>query len=277
MTLNGFITTKRNVSIHYHIKPNNKSLAYFTALKFRSNPYLNSTHFLFDLWNIFCPKDLRTESNESFYVFFVNMSHTIDYKGFVGFGVKELNEKEFKYFCQGNETNLTHYLDRENRANLSSEISTRVILSGCYYADKLTGIYSSYGMEILETTNTTHTQCKSNHLTQFAGGWLTVPSGINFDDVFAHASFLDNITIYMTVIVISTLYITLSIWTQHMDKKDELKTTIRTLPEIDDIYFYEIIFYTGSGLNAGTHSNVNICTLFLFKINTFFIKEYFKG
>ena len=62
----------------------------------------------------------------------------------------------------------------------------------------------------------------------------------------------------MTVIVISLLYILLFIWSRYMDKKDELKKQIYILPdnENDDIYFYEILFYTGLSLNSGTDSNV---------------------
>lgn len=56
LILNGFLINKNNVSIHYHIKPNNRKLGYFAAIKFGSNPYLNSTYKLFDLWKIFCPK-----------------------------------------------------------------------------------------------------------------------------------------------------------------------------------------------------------------------------
>ena len=69
LKLNGFITPKNNVSIHYHIKPNNNndtnnnnnndsfnSVGYFAALKFGGNPYLNSTFQSFDMWNIFCPQ-----------------------------------------------------------------------------------------------------------------------------------------------------------------------------------------------------------------------------
>ena len=265
LTLNGFLINKNNVSIHYHIKPNNKQLGYFTTLKFGSNPHLNSTFVSFDMWNIFCPNDLKNESSELFHIFFANMSHTINFKGFVGFGIKELNTKEFKYFCSTNMkkeikmVDLLNNLDLDIKTNFSSFVSTRVILSGCYYVDKLTGSYSSNGMEVLNTTNTTHTQCRSNHLTQFAGGWITVPSGINFNDVFARASFLDNITIYMTCIVITLFYFILFIWTQYMDNKDKLKTNIKILNDLDysdDIYFYEIIFYTGNRFNAGTKSNI---------------------
>jgi hypothetical protein len=206
---------------------------------------------------------MRTENNQSFYVFFTNMSYTINFKGFVGSGIKELNPKEFQYFCSKsnhsfNSTELFQNLNASEAANFTFSISTRVILSGCYYINPSTGVYSSFGMEVLETTNTSFTQCISNHLTQFAGGWITVPSGINFNEVFANASFLQNITIYMTVIVMCTLYVILLMFTCYMDKKDKIKNMIKLFPDNqpDDIYFYEVIFYTGARPFSGTDSNV---------------------
>lgn len=190
------------------------------------------------------------------------MTHTVQFKGFVGFGIKELTKYEFDEFCIIKEKDSMNILGLFKQTNFTSSISTRVLLSGCYYIDKLTGSYFSNGMEVLETSNTTHTNCISNHLTQFAGGWITVPSGINFNDVFAKASFLDNITIYMTVIVCAIIYSILFIWTKYMDKKDKLKSQIKLLTNdllnSNDIYFYEIIFYTGNRLNAGTRSNVKL-------------------
>lgn len=187
------------------------------------------------------------------------MSHSIGFQGFVGIGIKELSSSEFQSYCQSNLTNYTLAdLETQNKTLFTSQIATRLILSGCYYIDPLTGLYSSHGMEVLESTSLSFTQCTSNHLTQFAGGFITLPSGINFSDVFAHASFLQNITIYMTVILLSLLYILLFIWSRYMDKRDELKTRVYSLPdnENDDIYFYEILFYTGARFNAGTDSNV---------------------
>ncbi len=204
---------------------------------------------------------MRTELNESFYVLFANMSHSVKFQGFVGIGIKELSLSEFQFFCQTNPTNITlDNLDTQNKINFSFPIFSRLILSGCYYADPLTGLYSSFGMEVLETTNLSFTQCTTNHLTQFAAGFITLPNGIDFNYVFAHASFSDNVTIYATVITLSTLYILLFIWAFNMDKKDNQKTMINIMPEneCDDVYFYEILFYTGSRLNAGTDSIVNI-------------------
>ena len=110
------------------------------------------------------------------------MSYTIQFQGFVGFGIKELNNLEFQLFCNKSTnytftaTDLANNLNVKETVNFTSSVSTRIILSGCYYIDPSTGLYSSYGMEILESTNMTFTQCISYHLTQFAGGWITVPS-----------------------------------------------------------------------------------------------------
>ena len=212
---------------------------------------------------------MRTEFNESFYVLF---SHSVQFQGFVGIGIKELSLSELKFFCQMNPTNITlDNLNTQNKINFSSPISSRLILSGCYYADPLTGQYSSFGMEVLETTNLSFTQCTTNHLTQFAAGFITLPNEIDFNYVFTHASFAANITIYTTVIALSILYILLFIWAFNKDKKDKKKTMIYIIPdnEYDDVYFYEILFYTGTRLNAGTDSIVIIYTniyLYLIKI-----------
>jgi len=189
------------------------------------------------------------------------MSHSIDFQGFVGIGIKELSQTEYQFYCYMNKTNFTlTNLETQNKTEFTSRLATRVILSGCYYTDPATGIYSSYGMEVLETTNTSMTQCISNHLTQIAGGFIALPSGINFNDVFANASFLDNITIYMTVIVMVTLYVIFFIWARYQDQKDKIKNAIKILPdnEPDDIYFYEIVFYTGARPFSETDSNVSL-------------------
>lgn len=56
------------------------------------------------------------------------------------------------------------------------------------------------------------TQCRTHHLTAFAAGFFVVPNPIDFDYIFAKASFEDNITIYMTVIITLSLYLLLLIW-----------------------------------------------------------------
>ncbi len=100
LTLDGFMISTKNVSIHYQLKPTNLLVGYFVALRFGSNPYLNRTIQLFDMFQIFCPlNDLTRENNDSFYTLFANMSKTINFTGFIGIGIKQLGTSEFTYYC----------------------------------------------------------------------------------------------------------------------------------------------------------------------------------
>jgi len=243
LTLDGFIIPNSNVSIHYQLKPTNLTIGYFIALKFGSNPYLNKTIQLFDMFQIFCPlNDLKKENSESFYTLFANMSKTLNFTGFIGIGIKQLSNNEFIYYCINKSNYSINKIDNQNPVHSTGNISVRVYLSGCYYINKLTGLYSSYGMEVLTTTNTTHTQCISNHLTEFASGWIVVPNEINFNYVWANVSFSQNKTIYITVIVIIIIYFILLIWAQIIDKYDMNKLEIKSFSsnKSDDIYFYEV-------------------------------------
>jgi len=157
-----------------------------------------------------------------------------------------------------------------NTKGFTENFWLRIFSAGCYYLDTHTNMWSSYGMEILSDTNLTHTHCQSNHLTTFAGGFLVLPPSIDFNYVWANASFLQNPVIYSTVIALICLYILLGIWSRWMDSKDDQKqgfTVIFTENSefcLDErakngskYYAYEMIVYTGSRPNAGTKSNVS--------------------
>jgi hypothetical protein len=48
------------------------------------------------MFQIFCPlNDLTRENNDSFYTLFANMSKTINFKGLIGIGIKQLSTNEF--------------------------------------------------------------------------------------------------------------------------------------------------------------------------------------
>ena len=70
------------------------------------------------------------------------------------------------------------------------------------------------------------TQCFSSHLTTFAGGFLVLPTPINWSYVFAHADFTRNLTVYLTVISLSVLYLLLVIYARYKDRKDVEKVRI---------------------------------------------------
>lgn len=106
-----------------------------------------------------------------------------------------------------------------------------MFLSGCYYFDRNELKWSSNGVEVLEETNETHTVCESDHLTEFAGGFIVLPNPIDFNYVFANASFTRNPIIYSTVIFLTCLYILLAIICVYADKHDEKKTQINVLKD----------------------------------------------
>jgi hypothetical protein len=75
-------------------------------------------------------------------------------------------------------------------------------------------------MKVGYLTNHYETQCFSTHLTTFAGGFLVLPSPINWNYVFANADFNRNKTIYLTVICVSILYLLIIVYAHSKDKKD---------------------------------------------------------
>ena len=190
------------------------------------------------------------------------MSQVNGFKGFVGYSIRELSSTEMSKYCNGTLWLLNPSII-ENKANFTSDFMVRAYSSGCYYYDANTGKWSSYGMEIHEDTNLEKTHCSSVHLTSFAGGLVILPSAINFEYVFAHASFIQNPIVYSTVILVTCLYILFAIWARYMDKLDLLKLNIILMADNypNDRYFYELIVSTGNRSEAGTRSLVrlNIC------------------
>ncbi len=175
--------------------------------------------------------------------------------------IKQLNPKEFNYYCYlSNQTDLNGLDTNKNNSKFTANVSTRVILSGCYYVNKDTGIYSSYGMEILEESNTSFIKCISNHLTEFASGWITVPNSIDFDFVWVNASFDKNVTVYSLVIGICLAYLMLLLLTINLDRMDEYESVIRSLPsnKQDDTYFFHLVFKAPIG-------SINLKVIFFYK------------
>jgi hypothetical protein len=278
--INGFLSSGfnlkgPNVSLHLQIKPENKSRAYLSLIKFGQNPSFNSSSQNYDLLSIFCPSDLKQEKNDSFYYIFTNMSQTSSYKklssNYVGYSIFDFDPNLLN--CQNKSLNSLENLLNLTQTQINSSFSLntslwlRTFSSGCYFLNK-TNFWSSHGMEIFEDTNLTHTHCVTNHLTTFAGGFVVLPSEINFDNVWANASFLQNPVIYSTVIALICLYIILAIWARWVDRKDEEKMGVSIIPTFlrgqkinernpkESNYIYEIIVCTGGKLNAGTKSKV---------------------
>ncbi|KAK4308839.1 hypothetical protein Pmani_019486 [Petrolisthes manimaculis] len=78
-------------------------------------------------------------------------------------------------------------------------------VSSCLFFNKETLSWSSEGCRVVGA-NTTITTCACNHLTSFGSGFFVAPNAIDFSYVFANAGFLDNLTIYLTLIISLALY-----------------------------------------------------------------------
>ncbi|CAH1793770.1 unnamed protein product [Owenia fusiformis] len=144
--------------------------------------------------------------------------------------------------------------------NATGEFSIKTFQRSCSSFDPTQNKYTDYGMVVQPKTGTDSSlKCASTHLTTFAGGWVVAPNTIDWDFVFANMDFAKNLTIYIFMIVIFTLYILVAIWARRQDKKDILKLGVTPLADNDprDKYYYEVIVYTGLRQNCGTKSKVN--------------------
>jgi hypothetical protein len=114
-------------------------------------------------------------------------------------------------------------------------------------------------MEILSSSTIEYTYCQTNHLTELTSGANQIIPTLNFNYIWAHASFLQNLTVYLTAIIMTSIYVILMIITRQLDKKDEKKLGLCRLPNYWHYnYLYEVIVYTGMRPESATDSNVCI-------------------
>ena len=262
----------KNVSLQLQLQPVDLTnlIGYLFLVRFGNIPTLTPTTKSFDFARIFCPNQLQTDSNDKFYQFFLNMTAVNGFNGKLGFGLRELTNSEMQQYCSNNTNNGSIVVTNPPLvANPSVDITFnrsltfRSITSGCYYMVSNTTKWATDGLEVIEDgTNSTSVHCISSHLTEFAGGFLVLPEPIDFDSVFANASFDKNPLIYATVITIIALFILCSILCYFLDKRDLSKTGICILEDedqlygLEDVYYYEMIVMTGNRKDAATDSKV---------------------
>ncbi|XP_069953284.1 polycystin-1-like protein 2 isoform X2 [Cherax quadricarinatus] len=153
------------------------------------------------------------------------------------------------------ETNDT--LQKEDFVDFDINYDIRVTTSGCYFYNETSDMWSASGLKCL-SANTTHVVCEAYHLTSFGSGYLPTPNTINFEYIFAHAGFINNLIIYVVIIITFVFYIIMMIWARFMDKKDVQYRGVTALGDnsVEDKYLYEITFTTGADKEAGTDSNI---------------------
>ncbi|XP_035695813.1 polycystic kidney disease protein 1-like 2 [Branchiostoma floridae] len=142
----------------------------------------------------------------------------------------------------------------------SSNYSLLFYVSQCIFWNDTLNDWDTTGCKVGDGSNSTHTQCLCNHLTSFASDLFVPPNPIDFSYVFANASFLDNITTYVTIITIYVIFAIGAIWARRMDKRDIEMLGLTPLPDNQpgDRYLYEIFVYTGLWKGCGTKSKVSI-------------------
>ncbi|KAG1670785.1 Location of vulva defective 1 [Nymphon striatum] len=143
------------------------------------------------------------------------------------------------------------------KRNFSSNYTLLILTSSCYFFNSKSKAWTTSGCYV-DSLSVSSTSCKCNHLTSFARGFVIVPNTIDFTYVFSHSGFTDNITIYVTIIVILFFFTIMFIWARRNDKIDSEKLGSIPLPDnrFQDIFIYEVMVITGSRKEAGTDSKV---------------------
>jgi hypothetical protein len=206
------------------------TLGYMLIYRFDDIPQLNSSINQIDGWSILCPQNRRSDN---LLTYFIDNEKTSGHESTI-FGIRELNLTEFKMYCVNTSTDI---LITDRVFNFSSNYEVRIFTSGCYYLDSDNN-WQSNGVSVSNISGiktlffyfkvgslTTHnrTQCFTTHLSTFASGFLVLPEPINWNYVFANASFLKNKTLYLTVIIIAIIFVLIAIYARHLDNKDNQK------------------------------------------------------
>ncbi len=96
-------------------------------------------------------------------------------------------------------------------------------------------------------------------MTPFATGFFPEINTIDFDFVFAAASFQNNVTIYLFLIICFTTYLLFMIWAFIRDKKDArlVMSPFMVDNHPEDTYMYEILVETGPLASHATTAEIN--------------------
>ncbi len=215
-------------------------------------------------------------SGEAHYPYFSDASENTKSAKTVSYGLRELTQDEFLTYCfTRNESSLkyakrsTSQSDRPpsllgEKINFTSDFEVRTFSAACFSLDSSTGMWLSSDFSILSDSTLSATHCQTFVLPRFAsqvaGGIIPLPSAIDFAYVFANADFVRNLTIYLTIIIITSAYILLFIWCRYADRRDEAKSAIHLMRDnnTDNLYFYEVVIHTGTRRDAETDSKVSM-------------------
>jgi hypothetical protein len=208
-------TLTSSFSIHLQMRPLNSNLSYVLIYAFDRSPRLNSSINDIDGWSLFC-------CSLSLHTYFLDNQQTTGHQSIV-FGIRQLNAAEVNHWCTNQSTKADP--PRSDGAFHSTDnYELRLFTSGCFYLDadhrwRSDGLLLSISLSLClsaihddllqvgPSTNLSHTQCFSTHLTTFAGGFLALPEPIHWNYAFAEAD-LDSLTLICAAIVflVSMMY-----------------------------------------------------------------------
>lgn len=253
-----------NSSIYLQIKSINDT-SYIVLIGYGIKP--NFETFIYDDVEILCQSKLNS-GNKNYHQIILSankMANVWSQKNFskIYFSLSEISDNLTDYCSTTDNLNSTSTFSNSTAKNLilKNDFYYRVFSSDCFYFDTNSANWVSDGLELLDNeTDIFETSCRSAHLTDFAAGFIVLPAEINFGEVFANSSFSQNPTIYITVIIVCSIYVLMSIICFYKDRKDKTKNKVLVLKDNGSgrNYLYEIKVFTGSRKNAGTNSTVNL-------------------
>jgi hypothetical protein len=175
-----------NPALFVHIKPDNTSIyhniGYVIWIKYGGQPTLQN----YDDVKVFCPEDLITQLNESFYLYFSNSTQS---KSFVNYAFRELVKSEFLSYCVYRNHSKNYFKPViTNFVPFTQEFSLRAFTSSCYFYNQTSKKWSNTDLLITSQSTVKYTECSSNHLTDFAGGFIVTPPAIDFNNVWANGN-----------------------------------------------------------------------------------------
>ncbi|XP_072044193.1 polycystin-1-like isoform X2 [Amphiura filiformis] len=220
------------------------SIRYEIYFKYGEFATQNSHDLKYDLNN----ESTSYDATNDMYSFFVSDDYVANNTGKYYLCVREVTKFEGLDFDVYNETN-----------NFTGPYTMRITLSGCRYWNKALGAWTSDGLQVDRRTDFKFTICLSTHLSSFASSFIVPPTPLDFNYIFANAGFAQNLTIYITTIVIYVLFFFVIIWGRRKDKKDVVLLGVTPLPDNNpkDKYYYEMVVCTGQRRDAGTESKVS--------------------
>ena len=152
---------------------------------------------------------------------------------------------------------IAGHFDKNKISDFDTNYWLRTYTAGCYYLYEKYEIWTSKGLQV-ENTTYEETTCRSEHMTLFGTGFFVQPNELDFDFMQAATDFIDNMTMFLTVLFTIIAFMVCLIIGKYQDFQDEKRRATKALQDNDpnDSYVYEIIIMTGAQSQATCKSKI---------------------